>query len=968
VAFKKPLHLTMYFIIHLYLLSNLTIQGLGNIQDNSTVDRFAQILMASTKEEQHKLLLDKKDLVNIDLRKALIAIGDRFKSQANYLQSLNAYQLAQKIAEELKDSAGYAEVLLNIGHVHYAMGNYTLALDSYRKSLIEYEKLKDKNGIASAANNIGNSYMRQNNHEQALIYLQKGLNLRKEMNDKVGIANSLSNIGNYYNTKGNYEEALKYHLQSLKLREDLKDHTWIAISANNIGVIFSLQGNYAKALEYYNRSLNIRRNLNNRIAIINILTNIGAVHRLQGNYEIAFKYLKESLTINEELGNRPALPVTLNNMGNIYTDQEMFKDALDYYTRSLKLSEELDNRFLLAHTLVNIGNIHSKQTNYKQALDYYNKSLAIREKLEDRAGIAETLHFIGVVHEKDGQLQLALEFSRRAADIAKEVNNRYTLWESLAIIGKVYRALKETDKARQALEEAISVVESMRMEVGGGEQAQQRFFENKLLPYHELIDLYISEKNYDQALFYIERAKARVLSEVLQKGRINLSKAMTTEEREQEHRLYAQIVSINNRIQGESSNKQPNTKLLNELKSQLEQARLEYSSFQNNLYIAHPELRVHRGEAQILKIEELSNLIDTKTAIIEFVSTESTTYLFVITKASNNKESIDIKVFPINIKRKELVEHVKSFRERLATVNLNFRKHASDIYDLLLKPADAQLQDKTNLIIVPDQILWELPFQALVNSKNHYLLEESSISYVPSLTVLKEMVKRKASILSKSPNSSLLAFGNPDLGIPSDPSSTLGNVNLKSLPEAEKQVKMIADIYGSKDSKIYIGADATEEKVKADASNYRILHFATHGILNDTSPLYSYILLSQTKKSEKEDGLFEAWELMRLELNADLIVLSACETARGRIGAGEGVIGLTWALFVAGCPTTVVSQWKVESASTTHLMVEFHNQLRGGNKSINKAEALRQASLKLLKNDQYKHPFYWASFVIVGAT
>jgi CHAT domain-containing protein len=189
---------------------------------------------------------------------------------------------------------------------------------------------------------------------------------------------------------------------------------------------------------------------------------------------------------------------------------------------------------------------------------------------------------------------------------------------------------------------------------------------------------------------------------------------------------------------------------------------------------------------------------------------------------------------------------------------------------------------------------------------------------------------------------------------------------LDPLPEAEHEVKELKRLYGASRSKIYVGAEAREDFVKNEAGQAAILHFATHGILNDASPMYSHLALA---RGGAEDGLLEAWELMRLDLKADLAVLSACETARGRFGAGEGMIGLTWALFVAGVPSTVVSQWKVESASTCDLMLGFHRQLRAapGKTKVTKAEALRRAALKVMKNPETSHPFYWAGFVLVGA-
>jgi CHAT domain-containing protein len=172
-------------------------------------------------------------------------------------------------------------------------------------------------------------------------------------------------------------------------------------------------------------------------------------------------------------------------------------------------------------------------------------------------------------------------------------------------------------------------------------------------------------------------------------------------------------------------------------------------------------------------------------------------------------------------------------------------------------------------------------------------------------------------------------------------------------------------LYGAARSKVYVGADAREERVKNEAGAAGILHFSTHGTLNNAAPMYSYLTLSEA--GSNDDGLLEAWELMQLDLKADLAVLSACETARGRIGAGEGVIGFSWAMFIAGVPSTVVSQWKVDSASTRDLMVNFHRSLLSpAAPRQRKTDALRQAALKLMQNPETSHPFYWAGFVLVG--
>jgi CHAT domain-containing protein len=356
--------------------------------------------------------------------------------------------------------------------------------------------------------------------------------------------------------------------------------------------------------------------------------------------------------------------------------------------------------------------------------------------------------------------------------------------------------------------------------------------------------------------------------------------------------------------------------------------------------------------------------------LLEYVVADDRTYLFAITKAAGRAEA-EVQVYTIPIKRSELAKQTESFREQLAGRDLGFRASARKLYDLLLKPAQGLLSGKSSLVIAPDDKLWELPFQALLAEDNRYVIETSAVSYAPSLTVLREMMAKRSNrqpVRQVDPTAyDLLALGNPVIGKETieRAAPTLRDEKLDPLPEAEKEVKALGQLYGGARSKVYIGAEAREDRLKAEAAQARVLHFATHGILNDASPMYSYLALAKGDKNE--DGLLEAWELMQMDLRADLVVLSACETARGRFGWGEGVIGLTWALFVAGAPSTVVSQWKVESASARELMLGFHRRLIApSRKSLTKAEALRMAALKLMKNPSTSHPFYWAGFVLVG--
>jgi CHAT domain-containing protein len=322
-----------------------------------------------------------------------------------------------------------------------------------------------------------------------------------------------------------------------------------------------------------------------------------------------------------------------------------------------------------------------------------------------------------------------------------------------------------------------------------------------------------------------------------------------------------------------------------------------------------------------------------------------------------------LNIYKIDVKLKDLAEQVGQFHRKLANRDYEFHPLASDLYNLLLAPAQATLQGKANLIIVPDGPLWNLSFQALRPSPRRFLIEDAAVSYAPSLTALSAMTRPPRA--GSNGSARLLALANPLISGQTARAinSVFMDERLAPLPEAERQAKLLASLYGPARSKIYIGPQAREDRVKTEATDYRILHLAAHGILNDKNPMYSHVVLSKGDAKTGEDGMLEAWEITKLNLKTDLVVLSACETARGRVGNGEGMIGLTWSFFVAGVPSIVASQWRVESVSASELMVEFHRSL---NLRKSKAEALRQASLKLLRSKSYKHPLYWAGFIVVG--
>ena len=844
--------------------------------------------------------------------------------------------------------------------------------ESERNLLLTSHKDKLTLSLLQAVIEQVRALISQSRYAQALAAGRFSLEFAEQLGNKAALSRSLTNLGIILAAQGDYSEALSHYQESLKLVEGLDDQIQIAYLLNNIGIVYDSQGNYERALEYYQKSLRLKEQLGDKAGISRTFNNIAVVHRLRGDLAQALEYFRKALTAVEDLGETVLVARTLTNIGVVLTRQGKYTEALDTLEKSLKLSESLQSEYVQALALGNLGILFGLRGDHAKSIEYFNRNLALNRAMGNKEGIATCLNNLGESEFAQGHYVQAAELFGQAAALGKQIESAEIIVAANTMAGRAYHAIGQPARARQSYLTAIDAIEDLRGQVGGGEQEQQRSFENRLSAYYGMVDLLAEQNNASEALLYAERAKGRVLLDVLQGGRVDLTTAMTSEERRQERDLRAATAAINSQLRMQRMQQAADENRGRDLEARLEKSRLEYEAFQTTLYAAHPELKIHRGQMKPVTTSEISQLMPAGTALLEFAVLEDKTFLFVLTReAGAGPTKVDLTLQALPIKQKQLRDIAERFSEAMAERRLSVQKLANQLFDLLLKPVQARLKGISALIIVPDDVLWQLPFQALQRpSDNRYLIEDHTISYAPSLTVLREMIRRQSIQASETTaRPALLGFGNAAGGADTvaRPGATSADA-LEPLPEAEKQVQLLGQLYGRDQSRIYIGPRAQEGRFKAEAGNYRILHLASHGVLNDASPMYSQLVLSPSQTADGEDGLLEAWEIMKLNLRAELVVLSACETARGR-ASGEGIIGLSWALFVAGVPTAVLSQWELDSASSTECMLEFHRQIKNDLRSsrpVRSAAALRQSALRLLKGRKYNHPFYWAAFVIVG--
>lgn len=898
------------------------------------------------------------------------------------------------------------------------------ALAIYNVALEVSGSLNDKKLLATTHYKIGLTYSGIGQTESAIQAHLTSKKLFEEASLQKDLVYILSDLGSLYFHLQNYDEAKKYAEQSIALADSLRnssavagawpDNFGVAGALSTLGFISQQHGSLMQAVEYLQQSLAFYRELDGGsskfgIYVADKLSALGGVYNLLGDNGQALFYLNQALEVARKTPYPNTTASVLNNLGVLYLDQEDYARAADYFNQGLQIYQAQRNQLEIARVLLNFGVTHQRQSDYDRALEYFGKSLEQATKISNKELIIAAEEGIGAVQQAKGDIGAALETLDRGLALAKEVNDLVRIAEILwrkaeahfaarnytdavalaesalklarqlrlpklsyliaTTLGRAYIGQKKPDAATDMLSQAIEQVEALRTRVAGQEQERQLFLENKVGAYHSLIELLIARGKPVDALFYAERAKGRVLLDLLGADGYRPAKALARKEQEEERRLNRAIVEINNEIRDERLKTSPDPLRLNRLGALLNSARLKYAAFQDQVYASRPESKTPRGQLPALTQSSLDGLVeDGQTAYLEYVVTKERVFLFVLTK--DQPLGAAVKVHTINIKESELARMVSEYHQMMADRIPTFADLSHKLYDLLLKPAESQLQGKRTLCITPDGPLWDVPFQAIQARDGEYLIENYAIHYAPSLSVLAE-VMRRGPAQERSHAPSLLAFGNPLAGaeVVAQLQAPNRGGSFAPLPEAEVEVKALAQMFDPARSKVFIGARADEKTFKSLAPTYNVLHFATHGVLDDRHPLYSYLLLSKSAGDISDDGFLEAREIMDLNLRADLVVLSACETARGRIGAGEGVIGMSWAFFVAGCCTTVVSQWQVNSPSTSELMAGFYKHLRPaaaeGRKM--KSEALRLAALELIKSPRYKHPYYWAGFVMVGS-
>jgi len=961
-----------------------------------------------------------------EIAQSLNNLAVLYLDQGRFVEAEQLLRRSLEIREKAlgPDHPDVGTALNNLAGLHKNQGRYAEAVSLNERALVIYEKALglDHPNVGTALNNLAALYIDQGRYAEAEPLYQRSLRIAiKALGpDHPDVARTLNNLAGLYKGQGRYAEAESLYQRTLVIYEKAlgPDHANVGTALNNLAELYGTEGRYAEAEPLYRRSLAIREKAlgPDHPDVGTVLNNLAGLYRAQGRYVEAESLLRRSLVIAEKaLGpHHPSVGLSLNNLAVLYESQGRFVEAESLYWRTLAIREKVlgPNHADVGTPLNNLAELYRKQRRFAESERLHRRALEIQEKNlgRDHPDVGSTLNNLAGLFQMQARYAEAEPLFRRSLVIREKAlaPDHPDVVTALTNLASLYRVQKKVDEALALVRQASASL-AQRFKVNSG--ASRRGVLGEQRTYSGYFELHIS------LLALVGERAPLVRAEAAREGFEIAQLARVSDTAEQVAKMAARYAAGSDALAQLARARQDAMAKFEELDSRIVQA-----AGQRGAEALAANLRAEQAET-MKAITELDTRLEreypqygelTNSKPLEFAAAQkllAEDEAFVLLLVSTDESFLwvlrrnDAGFFKLGIKRSELAEIVKKLRtqldldvpdpERVLRQPFNVAL-AYELYQKILAPAEALLAGAKHLILVPDGAMQSLPPGVMVTeapAKSNatlaelpqvaWLAKKYTITVLPaagSLRALRQFAKAPA---SREPFS---GFGDPVLEGTGDDArkgkvaalysrGAVADVDevrkLARLPESAGELRAIAVALKAPTTSIRLGAAATERAVKeADLTRYRNLAFATHGLMaGDFRGLAepALVLTPPEKGSELDDGLLTAGEISQLKLDADWVVLSACNTAApdGTPGA-EGLSGLARAFFYAGARSLLVSHWAVSSDAAVALTTRMFDESAKG---ASKAEALRRSMLALMaRTDKpyFAHPALWAPFVVVG--
>ena len=814
--------------------------------------------------------------------------GDAYAAK-DYAVSLEAYEAALALARESGAAAKLPFYFRRIGLCHTYLGDMQGAIAAYREGVTASEKAADNAMLIENLHGLALDVQRTGQYREALPLCQREYALAEQSGSVETTIHALTTYAEVLGWLGRVKESLGLYEQAYALSSRSTQPSDHDVTLSNLAMAYGALGDYDTSLRLLQSFPSPNANTLNAIAICQVHLN------------------------------RPA-------------------DAEASYRAAIAAAAAPVQWRIRASIFVNLGILEHSRWELAEARASVEQGLALARDHKDVAAISSALAELSGISADAKSAPEALQQAEESLVMAQQSADPARVTDALVAQAHAFDASGRVEEAGHTYSEAIEITEGVRADTPPSAAGLQSELTQWLPTYQYAVNHEIAAGNAPEALRLADRAKARVLLDMLDGGQPGFEALADPQERAAEQQVRDAV---------SSARRMAVTKPSAASKAALETALRKEDDFDLGLYARHPELLLQRAAPPDIRPADLAALIpNSRTALVAYFVLKHTVALFVVRGGQPGDPSV--KAFTLSGGDK-LNALIRSFRAQIAARDLDYRVSARQLFDALLAPAQTALRGADRWILSPDGALWDVPFQALMDPQGKHLLETHALSYAPSLSVLRELREKPAA--PGSPHVDVLAVANPTVA------------GVSPMPDAAREASAIAALYGQGRGALLSGDRASAALFRENAEGANVIHIAAHAETETNHPLESFLLLASAKAGG--DGALTARDLLGMRLRANLVVLSACETARGKIGDGDGVMGLGWAVLAAGARSSVLSQWKVDSAATSDLMIDFHRRLTVPG-ATDKAEALRQASLDAMRSPGRLHPFYWAAFIVVG--
>ncbi len=784
------------------------------------------------------------------------------------------------------------------------------------------------------------------------------------LGDRAGAASCLGQLGDLHTQLGEYAASRACHEQALAQWRALGQHDEETTALGNLGLACAALGDYARAFELLEAALARNEAAGNTSGIDGNLDALAIVHARLGQPERALDLHRRALQLSEAAKDPHGIAASLNNIALVLVELRRFDEGLDHYRRALAITERTGNRLGSAALVGNIGSCLLSMGRPDEALAEQERALALQQELGSRAGAATARDNIGLIHAKAGRHRDALAAFESALAEEEELGHRIDIAITWGNIAEARQRLGQHAEALAAARQYqdLRLAEARGLgEIAGAETRRlpTRAAECALVSARALLadEQRASGPVLATAFHCVEAGRALLLAEQVQ----NRSALLAA-------RAPADLLAAEAKARGG----------VQAARTQLARARPdaeEHATARVALDVAYRDLedavarlqRAARRTAEVvfpqpITLAQLQAALPQDTTFVAYLLGQEKALALVIGREA--ADIVDLGTAGEINKRAEawlrLLQHPQSDEAAPATA----------LYDLLVRPLESRLAGHSRLLLAPDGALSFLPFAALLRAdgeQRERLIERFEVAYVPSATVYLSLAGAPA-----TPGERLVALGDPiypgEDPDAADATATRGARELSlrglkalpRLPGSGDEVRALAELFGETRSTVLTRAHACASDLTQALAGGRLraLHLACHGHIDDERPRLSGLVLAGGEMLTLDD-------VARLDLDTDLVVLSACESGRGRVVTGEGILGLVRACMAAGAPRVVVANWRVGDQGARALMLDFYRALLQD--GLSPAAALRATQLlRLRQGGTAAHPSQWAAFVVWG--